>query len=197
MTQLVRYDAMISAISECHKIDEVKTLHDKALALELYAKQAMNVDAERKASEIRLRAERRAGELMLKMQKEPGKRTDVTLTNGGSRSEFAEALSSANIPRQTAQRWQELANVPKEKFEDALRDKEKKPTTTGILKAVNGKTKMDDDALWLWGRIRDFEREKIIERDPAELFDGMTQTMQDDVLRILPNMIDWLKEFLK
>lgn len=73
---------------------------------------------------------------MLKMQKEPGKRTDVTLTNGGSRSEFAEALSSANIPRQTAQRWQELANVPKEKFEEALREPDKKPTTTGVLETL-------------------------------------------------------------
>jgi hypothetical protein len=57
-TSLVRYDAMLLAIEQCHKVDEIKELHDKALALELYAKVAMNTDAERKAVEIRIRAER-------------------------------------------------------------------------------------------------------------------------------------------
>jgi len=36
----------------------------KAMALELYAKQARNTGAERKASEVGLRAERRVGELL-------------------------------------------------------------------------------------------------------------------------------------
>lgn len=192
----VRYDAMVYAIAECHKIDEVKELHDKALALELYAKQAMNVDAERKASEVRLRAERRAGELMGAMQKAKGGDPSVAAATVAGASQYKEALTSAGINERTARRWQELAAVPKKTFEDALRDPEKKPTTTGILKAVNGTAKMDNDSLWIWGRIRDFEREKIIERDPKELFDGMTQTMQDDVLRILPNMIEWIKELI-
>ena len=42
-SELVRYDAMCHAIAECHSVDEVADLHDKALALEVYAKQAMNV----------------------------------------------------------------------------------------------------------------------------------------------------------
>src|SRR5262245_9154556 len=67
--EMVRYDAMVHAIAECHRLDEVKDLHDKALALQLYAKQAKNVEAERKACEIRLRAERRAGELMAMLER--------------------------------------------------------------------------------------------------------------------------------
>lgn len=50
-------------------IDGVKDLPDKAMAFEVYARQAQNVDAVRKACEIRLRAERRTGELLKDLQR--------------------------------------------------------------------------------------------------------------------------------
>ena len=37
-----------------YKVDEVEDIRDRALALEIYAQQAKNVDAERDACEIRL-----------------------------------------------------------------------------------------------------------------------------------------------
>ncbi len=37
---------------------------DNAMALECYAQQALNMEAERQAAEIRIRAERKAGELL-------------------------------------------------------------------------------------------------------------------------------------
>ena len=40
-----------------------KDIRDKARAIEVYARQARNVEAERRACEIRLRAERRCGQL--------------------------------------------------------------------------------------------------------------------------------------
>ena len=49
----------------------MKEIRDKARALEVYAAQALNRDAERKAAEIRVRAERKTGEL-LKQTKESG-----------------------------------------------------------------------------------------------------------------------------
>lgn len=61
---LVRYDARCAAIAECHQVDEVKDIRDRALALEMYAKQSLNEEAERGAREIRMLAERKTGELL-------------------------------------------------------------------------------------------------------------------------------------
>jgi len=118
---MARYDAMIAAIAECHRVDEAKTIHDKALAMELYAKQAMNLDAERKATDIRLRAEKRAGKLFRELKRSPGsKGGDVkSASHRGkpkSKSEYAETLARTGVSFQTANRWQELADVPDETF---------------------------------------------------------------------------------
>lgn len=201
--QLVRYDAMVRAIDKAHRVDEVMKLRNIALQLEWAARCAMNTDAERKATEIRLRNERRAGELLAKMErstkaaagakgnKAQGKNAPATVA---AASPYREALKSNRLNERTAERWQELAGVPKQQFEDALRDPEKKPTTTGILAASKPVPKMDDDALWVWGRLRDFERMEIAKRDAPHLFKAMTDTMQDDLRRILPVAIDFLNQ---
>lgn len=197
---LVRYDKMVLAIAECHLIDEVKDIRDKLAALELYAKQAKNVDAERKACEIRLRAERRGGDILEKMQKSDkaaaGKaggyaKAGTPNDAGCQESEYGQSLKSAGISSQTASRWQALARVPQQEFEAALRDPIK-PTLTGIVKPKNVVKQMDDDALWIWGRLRDFERLRLSDKSVNELFDGMTETMQADMLRIAPMFIEWL-----
>jgi len=155
MNQIVRYDAMIYAIGECHKIDEVKDLRDKAMALELYAKQARNTDAERKASEVRLRAERRTGELL----KELARATPVEAGSQGGNakaantlpesvalptmrsatpSPYSKALQQTGISTQAASRYQALANVPAPVFEEALRDPVVKPVRQPGGKATAG-----------------------------------------------------------
>jgi hypothetical protein len=69
MTELVRYDAMCRAIAEARAGDEVKDIRDRAAALELYQRQAHNIEAERECC----RAERKVGEL-LKQMAERGER---------------------------------------------------------------------------------------------------------------------------
>lgn len=194
--QLVRYDEMCHAIAECYAVDEVKELHDKALALEIYAKQAMNLEAERQACQVRLRAEQRGGELLAEMKRGGGGDRKSAEYQTGNRcrsdSEYAQALASSGINERTARRWQQLAAVPKDEFEDALRAPEK-PSTNGILRRQKGEQPMDPAALWLWGRLRDFERDAFLSRDPDEIVGRMTETMQADVRRIAPLMAAWLE----
>ena len=71
MTELVRYDEMCRAIAECDAVDEVKDLRDKVMAMEHYAKQALDHESEHKVIRIRLRAERRMGQLLKETEKAP------------------------------------------------------------------------------------------------------------------------------
>src|SRR5262245_52988321 len=147
--QVVLYDRMVLAINECHQTDQVKEIRDKALALETYARQAQNLEAEQKAIEIRIRAERKAGELLKALEKQPGKRTDLTSVQATPRlsedadlnsaqaapSLFAQAKEQAKISDDQAKRWQKLAEIPKEEFEEALKDPDAKPSTSRLIRS--------------------------------------------------------------
>lgn len=58
---------MCTAISECHRVDEVKEIRGKARAIEVYAKRSKNIEAERKALDIRLRFSVRMGDLLAEL----------------------------------------------------------------------------------------------------------------------------------
>lgn len=51
---------------------------------------------------------------------------------------------------------------------------------------------MDPKALWLWGRLKDFERGGIITADKAYLLSEMTEPMRDDVRRLAPLVSSFL-----
>ena len=205
-TGLVRYDAMCHAIVTAYDVDEVKDIRDRAISLEHYAQQAMNVEAERKACEIRLRAERRAGELLKEKERAPvpnqtGKnKYEVTgQREPQPQSEYAEAKAEAGISDTQAKRWQKLADVPEKEFESALKDPEKKPSTAGIInirKANGERTPMHPDALWVWGRLRDFEQKKITPEMSSKLLNEMTETQIIDVKRIAPFVRDFLEALI-
>ncbi len=206
---LAKYDNMCRAIAECHQVDEVKEMRDQARAIEVYAQQAQNFEAERKACEIRIRAERRTGELLLEMGK-----TGARQAKGGDRKSMSSrttlireakeparkpepiALKDLGISRDQSSKWQQLANVPAEEFERAVTGEGPKPTTEGIINAKQSREKpqprIDADALWLWGRLRDFERNGIFKKDAAGLTAAMTDSMRDDCARITPRLISWL-----
>ena len=63
---------MCRAIADAYEVDEVKQIHDKVRAIEMYARQVRNVEAERQACEIRLRKERHRGQMLRAMEKAKG-----------------------------------------------------------------------------------------------------------------------------
>jgi hypothetical protein len=188
-TALVRYDAMCTAIAAAYEFDEVKEIRDKAIAIEVYAKQAKNVEAERQACEIRLRAERKCGELLRDREKAKGGRPPETPNGNGGVS----PLSDLGITHNQSSQWQKLAGVPPDLFEQELqRDR---PTTNGIIAAhacPEPKDKVGPAALWLWGRLRDFERDGLLDLDPNEVVEGMLGHMQATTKELAPRVAAWL-----
>jgi N6-adenosine-specific RNA methylase IME4 len=110
MTELVRYEAAKRALAEAHRVDEVKDIRDKAVAMQHYARQAKDTDLIDKATEIRLRAERRAGELL----------RDVGERRGGDQTTSERSLPTnkeMGITDNQSSRWQRLADLDDDDFE--------------------------------------------------------------------------------
>jgi len=194
---LVHYDAMCRAIAEAHAVDEVKDIRDKALALEVYARQAHNTDAETKACEIRLRAERRVGQLLQEREKAKGGAQPGVGRKGsnGMPSQSGSALSDLGISHNQSSRWQKLASIPDRDFE-ATFTTGAKPSTAGIIAAHTPKAPIpavDPRALWLWARLLDFERDGLLASDPAELFATMLDHMKETTNELAPQVVAWLR----
>ena len=198
MKDLILYDRMITAIALCQKTDQVKDIRDKAVALEHYARQATNVDAERQAINVRVRAERRAGEILKGQQKSPGGTpTKKSYSNRVKQSRFSEAKEEAGITAGQATHWQQLANMPEEKFVEKIEDMKRKASTRRGKGKFKGPkvTPVPDRALWVWGQIKDFERKNIFDVDPNVVMKEMLDTMKPDIRRVVPRLIKWLRRF--
>lgn len=193
-TQLVRYDAMCRAIAEAHAIDEVKDIRDRMLAIQSYARMAQNTEAEEKAREIRLRAERKCGQMLAGREMATGGQPYRSDRPTGS--DHPKPLADLGISKQQSSDWQKLAAVPSELFEQALA--EPNPSTAGIITrhevATRGPVPAMDNhkALFVWGRLLDFEREGILDEDPAELFDMMLDHMKQTTSELAPRVVAWL-----
>lgn len=187
MSDLIRYDEMCRAIDACYTVDEVKDIRDRALAFEHYARQAKNPEPERRACEIRLRAERKAGQLLKETDRAEGNRGPV------STGTTPPTLTDMGISRDQSSRWQKLADVPEDEFEATLAAP-KKPSTNGIIREhrESEQKPMDPKALWVWGRLRDFERDGVLDTDPRMIVSEMTEGMQADVRRLAGPVMDWL-----
>jgi hypothetical protein len=81
----------------------------------------------------------------------------------------------------------------------------KKPATTGIITAHRSdqpktdqpkKNAVDDDALWLWGRLLDFERDGLLDRNPNDVCEAMLYHMKETVRELGPRVSQWLKDIV-
>jgi hypothetical protein len=205
VTELVRYDAMRVAIRAAHSVDEAKDIRDKAAALEAYARQANDMELERQVHDIRMRAERRTGELLREMPKSKGAREPGTnrgaTPSSGTRASCAKPLSDLGISYDQSSLWQKLAEVPEDEFEAEVANPVSMPTAASIVAAHEARTApsqpketpVDDGALWLWGRLKDFDRLGLLAREPDEVCGGMPDHMRSTVRQIAPIVAEWLQ----
>jgi hypothetical protein len=120
---LVRYEQARNALAECHRVDEVKDIRDKAEAMAAYARQAKDQDLILWATEIKVRAERRAGEMLREIPKAQGAKFNGRAPDGSfrqSHDDSAETLADMGVTPMQSSRWQALASMSNDHFEAAV-----------------------------------------------------------------------------
>jgi phage N-6-adenine-methyltransferase len=121
---LAHYDAARSALAAAFRVDDVKSIRDKAVALAAYARQAKDTALIGHATEIRLRAERRWGELYRPEAKAKGGDKGGKKKIDGSRAQPSNAdtptLNDMGVSKTQSAKWQALAALGEDKFEEKV-----------------------------------------------------------------------------
>jgi hypothetical protein len=119
--QLVKYDAAKRALAEAHRVDEVKSIRDKAMAMRIYAEQAKDIVLLNHAIEIRMRAERRAGELLREMKERGERAKSGDKESGRGRKPLSRpTLADIGVSKTQSSRWQNLAALSNDVFETKI-----------------------------------------------------------------------------
>lgn len=116
--ELVRYEQARAALAECHRVDEVKDIRDKAEAMAAYARQAKDSALIQMATEIKVRAERRCGELLSQSELRNGGHAMKARSNDAT--EVPPTLAEMGLSKSESSRYQQLAAMPAEHFETAV-----------------------------------------------------------------------------
>jgi len=137
ITDIERITIAGRMLAEAVTLPDIKQVISLAEAGIRYAKAAnLGTEAQNTAAEIAIRGKRKAGEVLAQLEREQGKRND-TLSNVGQSSEYAKVLEESGTSRQDANRWQTIAIMPEDKFEDHIkqrRDGGQELTTAAIYR---------------------------------------------------------------
>ncbi len=142
MDALAKLSAATYALAEAKTLDDVKRIIDIAEAARTYARAAkLGLEAANHAAEVKLRAERKAGELLGQLERAPHDRGNqhVAKFQPGIQpeSEYRAVLTDSDIAPTTAHRWQTVAQVPDEVFEEhvaTVQQEQRELTSAGLLR---------------------------------------------------------------
>jgi N6-adenosine-specific RNA methylase IME4 len=118
---LVRYDTARRALAEAHRVDEVKGIRDKAVAMQHYARQAKDTTLITQATDIRMRAERRCGELLIEMAERKERAQQGQGKGKGRTPQPLPKLADLGVTKTQSSRWQKLAALDPDTFEHNIK----------------------------------------------------------------------------
>jgi hypothetical protein len=114
----LKYHVARQALAEARHIDEVKSYRDKALALEVYAFQAKDIQLASDSAEIKKRAIRRIGEIIA-ADRRAGRLAKGALRRGVQKPprDDAPTLASQGVDKELAKQARRLAAMSERDFE--------------------------------------------------------------------------------
>jgi hypothetical protein len=113
---LVLLNQVSHLLTNACTVSELKQVRDVAEAARVFAKAAqLGVDQQNQAAEVKLRAERKAGQLLAGLRLRGGDRKS-------NRQRASLKLSDIGISHDQSRRWQRLASVPDDEFNQFLDD---------------------------------------------------------------------------
>lgn len=140
MDALAKLSAATYALAEAKTLDDVKQIMDIAEAARTYARAAkLGLEAANHAAEVKLRAERKAGEMLAQLERDQmaGLKRGPSFQAGMTESEYRTVLTENDIAPTTAHRWQTVATVPDEVFEEhvaEVKQEQRELTSAGLLR---------------------------------------------------------------
>lgn len=127
-TALANISIATKALAAAKDLSDVLKIRSQAVAMQAYAIAKGADEVAQLAMEIKLRAERKAGEF-LKEMKEKG---ELKLGNPHGKGS---SLQPLNIDKTESSRWQQMASIPQERFEEYV-SKAKRRTQNALLQVA-------------------------------------------------------------
>mgnify|MGYP005824494183 CR=1 FL=1 len=116
-TALMAIDMARRALEAASTLDDVKDIRDRAEAMRVYARQAKySLEIQNRCAELKVRAERKAGILLSESTVKGGERHK---SHDGT-YERRSILEDLGISKMQSSRWQAVATIPDEVFEQHL-----------------------------------------------------------------------------
>lgn len=185
----VAYDAAKSA----GRMAKAKQAHD-SIVIEVHRSQAH-------ALAIRARAEMRLAEEYDAAQDRgevasAGQRSNVVADNVSTAADLGIRRDEIHEARRLRDAETAEPGLIQRALDNMIQRGEE-PTRAALKREVIDRPapkQMNPKALWLWGRVKDFERDGVLTQDPANLLNEMTEPMRADVRRLLPAVIGFLSD---